>query len=215
MIGRRRWMSGMLGLAALGALGLGCAGGNTTSAGPSYRVGAFLSLSGPESQFGNDTKDGIQLAVDEINKAGGVKGKPIKIIFEDDKSSPQDATNKVLQLIDRDKVVAILGEVASARSKAGGIVANKKKIPMITPSSTNAEVTKVGPFVFRVCFIDDFQGKAGAQFVVSTLGKKKVAILYASDVLYSSGLAKEFRDEVKKLGGEVVLEKSFLQKLCH
>ncbi len=223
MHGRRRWISALagslvvaLGLAGCGQSGSGTSSGATSGAAPGadskeWKVGAYLSLSGAEAQFGIDTREGIELAVEEINAAGGLKGKPMKVLFEDDKSNPQEANNKVLQLIDRDKVIAILGEVASARSKAGGIVANKKKVPMITPSSTNAEVTKVGPFVFRVCFIDDFQGKAGAQFAVTALGKKKIAILYASDVLYSSGLAKEFRDEVKKLGGEIVIEKSFLQ----
>jgi branched-chain amino acid transport system substrate-binding protein len=136
----------------------------------------------------------------------------MKVLFEDDKSKVEEATNKVLQLIDRDGVVAILGEVASARSKAGGIVANKKKVPMITPSSTNPDVTKDRPYVFRVCFTDDVQGKMAAQFAVTTQGKKKIAILFASDDLYSSGLAKEFRDEAKKLGAEIVIEKSFLKK---
>jgi branched-chain amino acid transport system substrate-binding protein len=225
MVSRRRWMVSIAGAFALSAAVMGC--GNKSSSGEispegqtkpgavpavtEWRVGAYFSLSGPETQFGIDTKEGIDLAIDEVNKAGGVKNKPVKVLFEDDKSNPQEATNKVLQLIDRDKVVAILGEVASSRSKAGGIVANKKKIPMISPSSTNPDVTKVGPFVFRVCFTDDIQGQMGAQFVVNTLGKKKVAILFASDDLYSSGLAKEFRDEVKKLGGTLVIEKSFLK----
>ena len=210
---------------ALGATALGCGnkgtgGGNGDGSGPGktpasateWKVGAFLSLSCEETAFGVDTKEGIELAIDEINKAGGVKGKPIKVLYEDDKSKPDEATNKVLQLIDRDGVVAILGEVASSRSRAGGIVANKKKIPMITPSSTHPDVTKDRPYVFRVCFTDDVQGKMGAQFIVNTLGKKKVALFFASDDLYSSGLAKEFRDEVKKLGGEIVIEKSFLKK---
>jgi branched-chain amino acid transport system substrate-binding protein len=223
MLARRRWL---LTLSALvtSALLLGCEDKKdpvvtaaTDKAGPGaapvteWKVGAFLSLSGEETQFGVDTKEGIELAVDEVNKAGGVKGKPIKVIFEDDKSTALEANNKVLQLIDRDKVVAILGEVASSRSTAGGIVANKKKIPMITPSSTNPEVTKDRPYVFRVCFTDDVQGKMGAEFIVNTMGKKKVGLLYASDDLYSSGLAKEFKDEAKRLGADIVLEKSFLK----
>jgi branched-chain amino acid transport system substrate-binding protein len=175
-------------------------------------VGAFFSLSGEDTAFGVDSREGIELAIEEINKAGGVKGKPIRVIYEDDKSKPEEATNKVLQLIDRDGVIAVLGEVASSRSRAGGIVANKKKIPMITPSSTNPDVTKDRPYVFRVCFTDDVQGKMGAQFVAGTLAKKKVALFFASDDLYSSGLAKEFRDEAKKLGLEIVMEKSFLKK---
>ena len=184
----------------------------TPAAANEWKVGAFLSLSGPEAQFGIDTREGIELAVDEINaKGGGPKGKPMKVLFEDDKSTPQEANNKVLQLIDRDKVVAILGEVASGRTKPGAIVANRKKVPLITPSSTHPDITKIGPFVFRVCFVDDFQGQAGAQFVVNTLGKKRLAVLFASDVLYSTGLTKEFKEEAKRLGAEVVIEKGFLQ----
>ncbi len=224
MLGRRRWISALAGaLAATLAIGCGNGGGSGasgtgtgTGAAPAaadkeWKVGAFLSLSGPEAQFGIDTREGIELAVEEINaKGGGPKGKPMKVLFEDDKSTPQEANSKVLQLIDRDKVVAILGEVASGRTKPGAIVANKKKIPLITPSSTHPDITKIGPFVFRVCFVDDFQGQAGAQFVVSTLGKKRLAVLFASDVLYSTGLTKEFKDEAKRLGAEVVVEKGFL-----
>lgn len=218
MLGRRHWIVTALALGALGVVGVGC--GKKTDAGPTgenaaaaneWKVGAYLSLSGAETGFGTSTKEGIELAIEEVNAKGGVKGKKIKIIFEDDKSNPQEASNKVLQLIDRDKVVALLGEVASSRSKAGGIVANKKKIPMITPSSTNPDVTQVGPFVFRVCFTDDVQGQMGARFVSEKLAKKKVAILYASDDLYSSGLANEFRTEAKKLGMEILIEKSFLK----
>jgi branched-chain amino acid transport system substrate-binding protein len=213
MIDRRSFIGAAM-MAGLTALCPGCQGGDKggdKGAAAEWKVGAYLSLSGPDTQFGVDTREGIELAVDEVNKAGGVKGKPIKVLFEDDKSNPQETTNKVLQLIERDKVVALLGEVASSRSKAGGIVANKKKIPMISPSSTNPDVTKVGPFVFRVCFTDDLQGQMGARFVAESLKKKKVAILFASDDLYSSGLAKEFRDEAKKVGLEIVGEKGFLK----
>lgn len=224
MVSRRRWLGTVAGALTLSAMALGCenkpspgdvkpegAGGPATTASAEWKVGAYFSLSGAQTQFGTDSKEGIDLAIDEINKAGGVKGKPIKILFEDDKSNPQEATNKVLQLIDRDKVVAILGEVASSLSRAGGIVANSKKVPMITPSSTNPDVTKAGPFVFRACFTDDVQGQMGAQFIVEKQGKKKIALLYASDDLYSSGLAKEFRQEAKRLGADIVLEKSFLK----
>ncbi|MFO0761356.1 MAG: ABC transporter substrate-binding protein [Byssovorax sp.] len=230
MRGRRQWMVTITGALAAGLLALGCGnksgGGSTGDIKPEepgkgqaaavpaeWKVGAYLGLSGEDSAFGIDTKEGIELAVEQANQAGGgPKGKPIKVLYEDDKSNPQEANNKVLQLIDRDKVIAILGEVSSARSRVGGIAANKKKIPMITPSSTHPDITKIGPFVFRVCFTDDVQGRFGAEFILKSLGKKKVALLYASDDLYSSGLAKEFRDELKRLGGELVIEKSFLKK---
>lgn len=221
MLGRRGLVRMIAGALALSALALGCGkkdegagsdGAKQAEDAPYWKVGSYLSLSGEETAFGVDSKEGIELAIDEINQAGGVKGKPIKVLFEDNKSKPEEATNKVLQLIDRDNVIALLGEVASSRSRAGGIVANRKKVPMITPSSTNPDVTKVGPYVFRACFTDDVQGRMGAQFIVNTLKKKRVGLLFASDDLYSSGLAKEFRDEVKRLGGEIVMEKSFLKK---
>lgn len=221
MIDRRCWMGAALGILVLSAAGCdskangaNASPGAETKAGGAgiteWKVGSFLSLSGPDAQFGADAREGIELAVDEVNKAGGEKGKPLRVVFEDDKSNPQEASNKVLQLIDRDKVIALLGEVASSRMKAGGIVANKKHIPVVSPSATNPDVTKVGPFVFRVCFTDDEQGEAAAIFAARTLKKKKVAILYASDDLYSSGISKVFREQAQKLGLEVVAEKGFL-----
>jgi branched-chain amino acid transport system substrate-binding protein len=108
--------------------------------------------------------------------------------------------------------VALLGEAASSRSKAGGIVANRKKVPMISHSSTSLDVTRVGPFVFRVCYTDDVQGQSGADFVIDKLGKKKVGLLFASDDIYSSGLAEEFKKQLGKRGGELVAEKGFLKK---
>jgi branched-chain amino acid transport system substrate-binding protein len=172
-------------------------------------VGAFLSLSGSDSTFGTDTKDGIELALDEANKAGGVKGKKVKILYEDDKSQPQEASNKVRQLIDRDNVLAILGEVASSRTMAGGLIANTKKVPLVTPSSTAVEVTKDRDYVFRVCFTDDQQGDVAARFVWETLKKKKVGLFYAAQDNYSSGLASSFKERFKKLGGEIVVDKGF------
>jgi branched-chain amino acid transport system substrate-binding protein len=172
-------------------------------------VGAYFSLSGEETQFGKDSTDGINLATDEINAKGGVKGRKIKLIIEDDKSNPQEATQKVRQLIDRNHVVALLGEVASSRSLAAGLIANQNKIPMISPSSTNVKVTEGREYVFRVCFTDDVQGIAAAEFVTKKLEKKKIAILYAAQDPYSSGLATSFKDGLKKFGGEVVIEKGY------
>ena len=136
-------------------------------------VGAFLSLSGADSTFGTDTREGIELAVEEINAAGGVKGKKVRVIYEDDKSTTQEASQKVRQLIDRDKVVALLGEVASSRSLAGGLIANTSQVPMVTPSSTAVEVTKGREWVFRTCFTDDQQGEVAARFVQEQLKKNE------------------------------------------
>lgn len=172
-------------------------------------VGAYLSLSGPDSTFGTDTRDGIELAVEEVNAKGGVKGKKVRVIYEDDKSTTQEASQKVRQLIDRDKVVALLGEVASSRSIAGGLIANTSKVPMVTPSSTAVKVTEGREYVFRTCFTDDQQGDVAAHFVFEKLGKKKVAVFFVAQDTYSSGLAQAFTKTFKELGGEIVIEKGY------
>ena len=172
-------------------------------------VGAFLSLSGSDSTFGTDTRDGIELAVEEVNSAGGVKGKKVKVLYEDDKSTTQEASQKVRQLIDRDKVLAILGEVASSRSLAGGLIANTSHVPMVTPSSTAVEVTQGREWVFRTCFTDEQQGQVAARFVKNDMKKMKVGVFYAAQDTYSSGLARSFRDEFKKLGGTIVIDKGY------
>ena len=204
MISRRSFTLGAT-VVALSALSLGCGKKNDDT----ILVGAFLSMSGSDSTFGTDTRQGIELAVDEVNAAGGVKGKKVKVLYEDDKSTTAEASQKVRQLIDRDKVVAILGEVASSRSLAGGLIANTSHIPMITPSSTAVEVTQGREWVFRVCFTDDQQGQVAARFVKNDLKKNKVGVFYAAQDTYSSGLARSFRDEFKKLGGEVVIDKGY------
>jgi branched-chain amino acid transport system substrate-binding protein len=196
-----------LGLSALVVSALAC--GGCTKKSNDITVGAYLSMSGPDSTFGTDTRQGIELAVEGVNAAGGVKGKKVRVLFEDDKSTTAEASQKVRQLIDRDKVVAILGEVASSRSLAGGLIANTSHVPMVTPSSTAVEVTQGRDWVFRTCFTDDQQGQVAARYVKNELKKNKVGIFYAAQDTYSSGLARSFRDEFKKLGGDVVIDKGY------
>src|SRR5262245_22989897 len=181
-----------LAVAALGIAGLACSSCSKASD-DSVLVGAYLSLSGSDSSFGSDTKDGIELAREEVNKTGGLKGKQVTVLYEDDKSTPQEASNKVRQLIDRDKVLAVLGEVASSRSMAGGLIANTKRVPMVTPSSTAVEVTKDREYVFRSCFTDAQQGDVAARFVFDKLKKKNVGVFYVAQDNYSSGLAQSFK----------------------
>ena len=217
MVGRRRWVLGAgAWVAATVALGCGKTGGGGAPSGGGAPaedgpivVGGYFSLSGSDSTFGIDSREGIELALEQQNGAGGVKGRKVKVLFEDDKSNPQEASNKVKQLIDRDKVVALLGEVASSRSLAGGLVANNAKVPMVTPSSTNVTVTQGRDYVFRVCFTDDVQGQQAAHFALEKLGKKKIAVLYAAQDAYSSGLATSFKEEAKKLGATIVSEKGY------
>ena len=173
-----------------------------------WRVGVYLPFTGAEAQYGIDTKPGIDLAVDAHNLASPPPQRAVQLLVMDDRSNPRDAVDRVLSLIHEQRVVALLGEVASSRSKAGAIVANRLGIPMITPASTNPAVTAVGRFAFRACFPDDAQGRAGARFVVRTLKRTRIALLYSPDDLYSKGLATEFRAEALRLGVQPVAEQT-------
>src|SRR5687768_15278725 len=140
-------------------------------------IGEFGSLTGMTATFGISSKNKIDMAIDSINKAGGVLGKKVRVIVEDDQGKPEEAQTVVTRLITRNRVVAVLGEVSSSRSLAAAPVCQQNRIPMISPSSTNPRVTQVGDYIFRVCFIDPFQGSVMARFAANTLKVKDVAIL--------------------------------------
>src|SRR5207302_1255738 len=140
-------------------------GGNAASAGGGdILVGEFGSLTGPQATFGQSTHNGIMMAVDEVNAAGGINGRKIKVLTEDDQSKSEEASTAVTKLISQNGVLAVLGEVASSNSIAGADVCQSNKVPMITPSSTNPQVTRKGDYIFRVCFTDDYQGENIARY---------------------------------------------------
>ena len=172
-------------------------------------IGEYSSLTGTAAAFGNSTHQGLLLAVDEINAAGGVLGKKIRVQTEDDQSKPEEAATAVTKLINRDKVKAIIGEVASGRSLAAAPICQSNGIPMVTPSSTNPKVTQVGDYIFRVCFIDEFQGHTIARFVYNSMKAKKVAILKDVKNEYSVGLTEFFSDKFKELGGEIIAVQAY------
>jgi len=172
-------------------------------------IGHFGSMTGSEATFGQSTDEGIRMAVDEVNAAGGIKGKKVKVITMDDQGKAEEAASVVTRLIEQEKVVALLGEVASSRSLAAAPIAQNKKIPMLTPSSTNPKVTEVGDYIFRACFIDPFQGTVMAKFANDHLKVKKVAILRDVKSDYSVGLADFFTAKFTELGGEIVADASY------
>lgn len=188
-------------------------GGNTSTenTGDTIKVGVYGDLTGQTSSFGQSTKNGIELAVEEINNAGGVIGKKIQLVVEDDQGRPEQAKTVVSKLINQDRVQAVLGEVASTNSLAAAPVAQEAKVPMITPSSTNPRVTQVGDYIFRVCFIDPFQGSVMAKFAANTLKAKTAAILGDVNSDYSKGLTQFFEEEFTKLGGRVVAKEAYTQ----
>lgn len=183
--------------------------GGTVSTTGDIPVGVYLSFTGSTATFGESTYKGIQLATEELNAQGGINGRKVALHAEDDRSDAQEARSAVTKLIQRDKVIAVLGEVASSRSLAAAPICQQNRIPMISPSSTNPDVTKVGDYIFRVCFIDPFQGTAVAKFAAETLKIKRVAVLTDVKNDYSVGLAKYFKETFTQLGGQIVVEKSY------
>lgn len=174
-------------------------------------VGYYGDLTGRTSNFGVSTRNGVLMAADEINKAGGINGRQITILSEDDEGRPEKAATVVTKLIDQDRVIALLGEVASGNTLAAAPKAQSARVPMISPSSTNPAVTQVGDYIFRVCFIDPFQGEVMAKFAANTLKARSAAIMLDFNSPYSRGLTEFFEKSFTKLGGQVVSKQSYTQ----
>jgi branched-chain amino acid transport system substrate-binding protein len=178
-------------------------------AGNTIRIGVFMSLTGSTANFGISSVNGIKMAADEINAQGGINGKQIELLVQDDRSDASEAATIVTKFVTQDQVQAILGEVASSRSIAAAPIAQKAKIPMLSPSSTNPEVTRKGDFIFRTCFIDPVQGKAIGEFAAKNLNAKRAGILIDRKNDYSVGLAQFIRETFTKNGGQIVVEQSY------
>lgn len=185
--------------------------GAAKSEAATIKIGEYASLTGPTATFGQSAHKGLTLALNEVNAAGGVLGKKIELVTEDDQSKPEEARTAVLKLIRQNDVVAVIGEMASSRSLAAAPEAQRAKIPMISPGSTNPQVTQVGDYIFRVCFIDPFQGGTMARFAIDDLEVKKVAVLVDVKNDYSVGLAEFFVKKFKELGGEVLAQESYTE----
>src|SRR2546426_9788612 len=177
--------------------------------GDKIKIGVFMSLTGDTANFGIWSVNGIRMAADEVNAAGGINGKQVELDVQDDRSDPSEAATIVTKFVTQDGVHAILGEVASSRSIAAAPIAQNAKIPMLTPSSTNPEVTRKGDYIFRSCFIDPVQGAAIAQFAARTLNAKRAGIMVDRKNDYSTGLEKFISQTFTKLGGQMVVTQSY------
>ena len=173
------------------------------------KVGEYGSLTGTTATFGTSSKNGIELFVDNLNAQGGIGGKKIHVLVEDDQSKPEEAATAVNKLIAQDGVVAVLGEVASSRSLAAAPICQNAAVPMISPSSTNPRVTEIGDYIFRVCYIDPFQGMVIAKFAKNTLHYSKAAVFRDNKNDYSVGLANYFTESFKGMGGTIVQDESY------
>ena len=175
------------------------------------KIGFFGDLSGPTFNFGQSAKNGIVMAADEINQAGGIDGRRIDVVIEDDQGSPERAALLTGKLIDQDKVIAVIAGGTSSNSRAAAPKAQSTHIPLISPSSTDPAVTQVGNYIFRVCFVDAFQGEVMARFAINTLKAKKAAIVFDFNAPYGRGLTDFFELSFAKLGGEIVGKLTYTQ----
>ena len=175
------------------------------------RIGEYASITGKEASLGQSSHNGTMMAIDDLNATGGVLGRPLLLITEDTQSKPGESATAAKKLISRDKVVALLGEVASSRSLEAAPVAQLAKVPMISPASTNPKVTETGNYIFRTCFIDPFQGPVMAKFAREKLRAKRVALIVSNSSAYSIGLAKFFREAFTANGGTIVLEQKYAE----
>ncbi|MGH7738621.1 MAG: ABC transporter substrate-binding protein, partial [bacterium] len=172
-------------------------------------IGEYGSLTGSAATFGQSNHEGVMLAADEINAAGGIHGKPLRVISVDDEGKPEEAALAVTKLITEDNAQVIVGEVASSCSLAAAPICQRYQIPMISPSSTSVKVTQVGDYIFRMCFIDPFQGQVMADFARGHLKAKTAAIFRDQKNDYSVGLADAFVKRFKAKDGVIVSDESY------
>lgn len=200
-------ITGLLTLASLVVLS-GCQGGGGED---EILIGHFGSMTGSEATFGTSTDNGIKMAVEELNASGGLLGKKVRLITYDDKGDAREAGTAVTRLVTKDGVAAVIGEVASGLSLAGAPICQENSVPMVSPSSTNPKVTKIGDMIFRVCFIDPFQGTVCAKFAREHEGltASKAAILTDQASPYSVGLQEEFEKAFVAMGGTVVTKQTY------
>lgn len=199
----------LIGLAVV-MLGLvsGCGSTAAPKAAEELKIGGVLELSGGVATYGQSVLNAVNLAFEDQNKKGGVLGKQLKFITADNKSEAGESTSAITKLITQDKVIAVIGAVTSSNTKAAVPVSADNKIPLVTPTATNAEVTvnkdgSLNKWVFRSCFLDPFQGKVAANFVTDTLKLKKAAIFIDQKDDYSKGLAAEFKKVMESAGGTI------------
>jgi len=197
------------------ALAFSCSRPGEDNAAPNrttIEIGYFGDLTGPTFNFGQSAINGVLMAASEINQSGGINGRKIDIVIEDDKGNPEEAARLTAKLIDGDKVVAIIAGGTSGNSRAAAPKAQASRIPLISPSSTDPAVTQTGNYIFRACFVDTFQGEVMASFAFNTLKAKKAAILTDFNSTYSKGLTDYFKLSFGRLGGTIVSEQTYTQR---
>jgi len=192
--------------------------GCSSSSSKEIKIGLLNEMTGGNATIGTAAANGAKLAIKEINANGGLLGKQIKAVVADNKSEPSESANAMTKLLTQDKVVAVTGTFSSSNAIAAASVAEANKSPYLVAGATNPKVTvdektkNVKKYIYRVCFIDPFQGTVAANFAAKDLKVKKAAMLVDNSSDYSKGLAEFFEAALKKEGGEIVANEAYLQK---
>lgn len=174
------------------------------------KLGFIGPLTGPAAAYGLNARNGAIIAVNDINENGGVLGgKKIELVIQDNKGDTTETVNIMNKLIEQDKVVGIIGPVTTGPTTVAAGIAGEKKVPIVSPTATGDNITKLSEYVARVCFYDSYQGPIMAKFVAENLEKKTAAILYDNTNDYSMGLADSFALKFAEYGGEIVAKESF------
>jgi branched-chain amino acid transport system substrate-binding protein len=209
------WKLGLAALAMSVIVGIGCSGGDGTKDGSgagekgSIPLGLVASQNGELKPWGEDSVKGANLAVEEFNAAGGVNGQKVNLVIADSASKPEIGKSAAEKLISTDKVIGLLGEVASGITAQMGQVATEKGIPLIAVGATKTTLTEGKPNIFRVCYTDAFQGPVMAKFAYEQLKLRNVALITDKKQPYSTGLSDSFRQFFIKLGGKIVDEEFY------
>lgn len=209
----RKLTSGVLSLATMASL-TAChpstapAAGGDVAKGP-IRIGVVTPLTGANSSFGQSAKKSIEMLEEETNQAGGINGRKVNFLIQDDECKPATAVTVGHKLIDSDKVCAIVGPLTSTCANSLAPVCQQDSIPMVTGTGTNINITKNGDYIFRTCFIDPFQGQVMAKFAAGDLKAKTAAILYNIGDDYSKGLAQSFEEVFTAKGGKIVSKETY------
>ncbi|AEE17676.1 ABC transporter substrate-binding protein [Treponema brennaborense] len=190
---------------SFGMIFTGCA----KESGNTIKIGGIFPLSGAVAVYGVECRNGIMLAIDEINAAGGVNGKMLELISEDDEGSPEKSVNVYKKLVTKDKCSVIIGSLTSGCTAAISSLAQAQKVLLLAPAATMESITDAGDYVFRACFIDPFQGTVGGKFSAETLQAKRAAVLYDIGNDYSIGLYENFKKTFELSGGTLVAAESY------
>ena len=185
-----------------------CGGGKKAKEADTIKIGCTAPLTGPVAIYGVTSSNGSKLAMDEINKNGGILGKQVEFTVLDSKGDPTEAITAYNKLVD-EGVVALIGDITSKPSLAVAEVAAQDNLPMITPTGTQFNITEAGPNVFRVCFTDPYQGVVLANFAKNNLNAETAAVVVNNSSDYSDGVAKAFVEQAEKLGLKVVAKEGY------